>query len=103
MFRVDYSIRCEKKDKETISRNFRVLYRKYENRVSLEDDIFEIWKNELQANTFLISNLKSVFKYRHWLAHGRYWTLKAGKPQYDFSELYILALQLNNLPLKKNS
>src|SRR5579859_2518146 len=44
-FRIDYQIRCESKLKDPLSRRFRDLYRKYQMRVSLEDDIFEIWKD----------------------------------------------------------
>jgi len=36
----------------------------------------------------LISELRSVFKFRHWLAHGRFWQI--GR-KYDFQTLYLLA------------
>jgi hypothetical protein len=102
-FRLDYAIRCEKKDKAEISKNFKLLFDVYEYRLSLEDNIFEEWKKSNLIKPSLIGDLKDAFKYRHWLAHGRYWTLKAGKPKYDFYELYKLAEKIiNTFPLKKS-
>jgi hypothetical protein len=89
-FRIDYQIRCESKLKDPLSRKFRDLYRKYQMRVSLEDDIFEIWKDESRETKSLIGNLKGAFNYRHWLAHGRYWVPKWGR-DYDFQTVFILA------------
>jgi hypothetical protein len=101
LFRLDYAIRCEEKDKAEISRRFRELFSEHQYRLPLEDGIFEEWKNELTVKSSVISYLKGAFKYRHWLAHGRYWTLKAGRQKYDFYELYTLAIEVNNFPLKR--
>jgi len=101
LFRLDYAIRCEEKDKAKISRRFRELFSEYQYRLPLETGLFEEWKNLTSVKSSVISYLKGAFKYRHWLAHGRYWTLKAGKPKYDFYDLYILALEVNNFPLKR--
>jgi hypothetical protein len=38
----------------------------------------------------VIGDLKGAFKYRHWLAHGRYWEPKLGQ-KYDYYSVYILA------------
>lgn len=101
LFRLDYAIRCEEKDKAEISRRFRYLFSEHQYRLPLEESIFEEWKNESTVKSSVISYLKGAFKYRHWLAHGRYWTLKAGKPKYDFYELYTLALEVDKFPLKR--
>lgn len=97
VFRLDYAERCEKKDKSTISKIFREHYQKYKFKVSFEDVILEVWKNDSSSNKYLISNLKSAFKFRHWLAHGRYWTPKFGQ-NYDFTELYNLSKKLESFP-----
>ncbi|SRR5258708_110146 len=89
-FRIDYEIRCKSRLKDPLSRKFRNLYQKYQLRVRLEDDIFEIWKDESRATKSLIGNLKGAFDYRHWLAHGRYWPPKLGR-EYDFQTVFILA------------
>lgn len=101
IFRLDYAIRCEERDKADISRKFRALFSEYQYWLPLEDGIFEEWKKVSGIKTSTISFLKGAFKYRHWLAHGRYWTLKAGKQKYDFYELYNLATELDNFPLKR--
>jgi len=101
IFRLDYAIRCEEKDKAEISRRFRELFSEHQYRLPLEDSLFEEWKNVFSVKSSVISYLKGAFKYRHWLAHGRYWTLKAGKPKYDFYDLYTLALEVEKLPLKR--
>lgn len=43
-----------------------------------------------------ISELITAFKYRHWLAHGRYWEPKLGRI-YDYYSLYDLAYEMENL------
>ena len=101
LFRLDYAIRCEEKDKTELSRQFRELFAEYQYRLPLEDSLFEVWKKEPSIKRSIISNLKSAFKYRHWLAHGRYWTLKAGRPKYDFYDLYLLALEVEKFPFKR--
>ena len=99
LFRIDYAIRCEQKDKTDISRRFRVLFSKHQYKLPLEDVIFEQWKKEPLVKPSIMSNLKGAFKYRHWLAHGRYWIHKSGK--YDFDGLYRLAIEVETLPLKR--
>jgi hypothetical protein len=101
IFRLDYAIRCEEKDKAKISRKFRSLFADYQYRIPLEEEIFEEWKKVAGIKNSTIAFLKGAFKYRHWLAHGRYWTLKAGKKQYDFYELYKLATELDTFPFKR--
>lgn len=96
-FRIDYIIRCEKRYKDSISRKFRDYFSDHQYRISLEDGILEEWKNNTKINSSVISNIKGAFKYRHWLAHGRYWTYKSQK--YDFYGLYTLAEQVESLPL----
>ena len=100
-FRLDYAIRCEEKDKSDISRKFRLLFSDYEFKLPLEDIIFEEWKESGLVKPSTISHLKGAFKYRHWLAHGRYWTLKAGREKYDFYDLYNLALEVDSFPFKR--
>jgi hypothetical protein len=49
----------------------------------------------------VLSEYKSAMKYRHWLAHGRYWEPKFSK-KYDFDSIYILADSIvKNLALKE--
>ncbi len=100
-FKLDYAIRVEEKDKDDISRKFRILFAEYQYRIPLEDVLFDVWKENPEIDRSIISQLKGVFIYRHWLAHGRYWLLKAGRKKFDFYDLYNLAIEVNELPMKK--
>lgn len=99
-FRIDYLQRCEgHKRKDAISRAFRAVYKKKGVRASLEDEILEIWKIHEAGTAPLVAALRGAFKFRHWLAHGRYWEPKLGR-KYDYFTVYSLALAtLNRFPL----
>jgi hypothetical protein len=99
-FQMDYQFRCRKRLKDDLSRAFRELYKRDQRYVSLEKDILDAWSSHASGAHQLIGELRSAFKFRHWLAHGRYWTPKLGR-EYDFQLLYILALTVfENLPLR---
>ncbi len=89
-FRIDFYLRCYGRKKDDLSRFFRALYKTRGDKISFEEDILEAWRNHIPAVKFLLSELKGAFRYRHWLAHGRYWMPKLGK-KYDFSSVYLLA------------
>jgi hypothetical protein len=80
-FRIDYKQRCAKKKPDPVSIEFRALSNAKGRKVALEDEIWEIWRNAHPSTRPLISELRSAFKFRHWLAHGRYW--QVGR-KYDF-------------------
>jgi len=89
-FRTDYYLRVNMKRKDLLSQAFFALYQSKGLRVSLEEDILEQWKVYGKANNQLIGELRGAFKFRHWLAHGRYWIPKLGQ-KYDYYSLYVLA------------
>jgi hypothetical protein len=89
-FRVDFYLMCYGKRKDDLSRTFRGLYKAKGDKISFEEDILEAWQHHVPSVKSLLSELKGAFRYRHWLAHGRYWTPKLGK-KYDFSSVYLLA------------
>lgn len=102
-FRVDYESRCQKKMKDSLSRAFRAIYKSRKTRVSLESDIFEAWIENSTGSRQLISELRGAFKFRHWLAHGRYWEPKLGR-KYDFNFVYSLADDvLNAFPFQTSN
>lgn len=88
-FRVDYLQRNYAKKRDDLSRAFRDLYREKQQRVSLTDDILQRWQEHSDVTPALVGNIRSAFRYRDWLAHGRYWVAKLGR-QYDFETLYDL-------------
>jgi hypothetical protein len=92
-FRTDFLLRCYQRQKDEISRCFRALHKRKGNKVSFEEDIIENWKTHFPPAKHLLSELKGALRYRHWLAHGRYWTPKLGQ-KYDFLSVYMLAQEL---------
>ncbi|PCI42773.1 MAG: hypothetical protein COB41_08830 [Proteobacteria bacterium] len=94
-FRVDYLQRCYKKKKDSLSLALRTIHDIKGSHASLEDDIFTAWKDNTSSSSAVISDLKGAFKYRHWLAHGRYWEPKLGK-KYDYFSVFILAQTVFN-------
>ena len=89
-FRVDYERRCNARYKDGLSRTLRELYQDKGARVRLSEDLLEAWKNHGDMTARLVGEIRSAFRYRHWLAHGRYYVAKLGR-QYDFASLYNLA------------
>lgn len=101
LFRIDFNVRVDKKLKDELSKEFRNIYKTKQSRVSLEEDILNIWQSHFKEIKYIISEYKSALHYRHWLAHGRYWEPKFGR-KYDFESIYILANSIiENLPLKE--
>ena len=100
-FRIDFLQRCYRREKDDVSIAFRRLYSDKGARVSLEADILDTWKGYSNVIPSLIADLKNAFKYRHWLAHGRYWSPKF--PKLDYGEVYMLADEaLDAFPFKKS-
>lgn len=94
--RVDYLQRVYGKKKDGLSKAFREIYKEKGERASLVDDILQQWKI-LESKS--VGDIVDAYKYRHWLAHGRYWTPKLGQ-KYDYQTVYYLAAKVcNDFPL----
>jgi len=89
-FRVDYLQRCYRRKKDSLSLALRTIHDTKGSHASLEDDIFTAWKDNTISSNSIVSDLKGAFKYRHWLAHGRYWEPKLGR-KYDYFSVFTLA------------
>jgi hypothetical protein len=97
-FRIDYLQRCYRRGKDPVSRAFRDIYKVKQWYVSLENEIFEAWTNNSSGVRPIIRELRGAFRFRHWLAHGRYLTPKWGR-RYDFEDVFALAdLTLRSFP-----
>jgi hypothetical protein len=90
-FRDDFEYRCAKRLKDDLSRSYRDIRKKRKKHVRLEDDILEAWKKHHPSMQKQVSEIKSVLKLRHWLAHGRHWIPKLGR-NFDFMDVERLAL-----------
>ena len=89
-FRIDFNIRCRQRLKDDLSVYFRKIEKMRANRVRLDEDILQGWKRHSNASPDLINQVRTAFKFRHWLAHGRYWIPKLGQ-KYDFAGIYLPA------------
>jgi hypothetical protein len=97
-FRIDYLQRCYRREKDPVSRALRAVYKIKGQNASLEDEIFEAWLNNSSGSSSIVSELRSAFRFRHWLAHGRYWTPRLGR-RYGFDDIFSLAeLTLRSFP-----
>lgn len=94
-FRLDYRQRNSSRKRDDLSRAFRTLYKQRENRVSFSDEILQGWLDHSDVKPALVRDIRAAFKYRHWLAHGRYWTPKLGR-QYDFETIYDLGCRIES-------
>jgi hypothetical protein len=94
-FRVDYLRRVYERKKDFLSKDFRQIYNSKGARASLEEDIFGCWLRNTDISSQLIADLRAAFKFRHWLAHGRYWNPKLGR-KFDYFNLHTLAQQAAN-------
>ena len=95
-FRVDYLQRVYGKKKDPLSKSLRYIYKAKGTRAKLEDDILDCWRHNSDVSRQLISDLKSAFGFRHWLAHGRYWTPKLGR-SFDYFNVHMLAEQASEM------
>ncbi|MCY4331017.1 MAG: hypothetical protein OXC96_00585 [Cyanobacteria bacterium MAG CAR1_bin_15] len=95
-FRVDYRQRNKLRKKDGLSRAFCALNQKKKARVSLSDEILQAWLDHSDVAPALVSDIRAAVKYRHWLAHGRYWLPKLGR-QYDFKTIYDLSRRIETV------
>jgi hypothetical protein len=70
--------------------------------VALSEDILGSWIKHHPELRSLIGQLRAALQFRHWLAHGRYWDLKAGR-KYDYAGVYLIAyLVFEKFPLYRH-
>lgn len=91
--RVDFLRRCHERHRDDLSRSFRALYQANGAHVRLSEDLLRAWKDHGGMTGRLVSDIRSAFDYRHWLAHGRYYVPKLGRT-YDFPSVYNLAREV---------
>lgn len=88
-FRLDMKYRVHAKHSDNLSIALRKLHKRKPNKAGLEKDIFPIWKENLdEEGKKVLSGLKTMLKYRHWIAHGRYWQFSAN---HNYVDTYLLA------------
>ena len=88
-FRLDMRHRFFSKNPDNLSTALRRLYKRKPRSAKLDNDIFPIWRDHLDGpGRQVLSKFKGMLKYRHWIAHGRYWHFS---PNHSYTDAYILA------------
>ncbi len=98
--RVDFILRIAHKGKDAFSKQCWKTYRwrrwRRIDSIRLEEDILDGWR--LCGNSAIagaVGPFKGALNLRHWLAHGRYWTLKAGQHAgYDPVDIFDICKEL---------
>lgn len=92
--RVDFHIRvAKKKPKDSVTQAFRGIYNdQSKGRIRLED-ILDTWATKIPIAKTDIRTFKGALRFRHWLAHGRYWAPKFGQA-YDPTALVRIITSL---------
>lgn len=99
---IDYLIRCQRKKKDSLSKEFRIIYGRKRHKVSLTDDILFTWKRKFPEHKTRLDKLGKFLDLRNWLAHGRYWEPKKTPhiAEYDYLSANLLAMDIFcNMPL----
>ncbi len=88
-FRVDCKARAEKPGE---SSRFKDMYASSNQLIARIrfNDILEAWSGRDNPTKQLVGDIRGSLKYRHWLAHGRYWPPNWGR-EYSFASLYSIA------------
>lgn len=93
--RLDYLRRVYAKRRDSLSKAMYELHKIKENRVNLEDELLKLWRENSSMPKSLLNEVVGAFKYRHWLAHGRYWIPKLGR-KYDYEVIFEIAQNFTN-------
>lgn len=87
--RVDYLTRFKMNKPDQVSIRFRQIFRVKNARAHLDRDIIQTWYDYVgPQERAVLSQLRGMFKFRHWLAHGRYWVFVS---KYTFGDVYLIA------------
>ena len=99
-FRLDFDSRYSKRLKDPRSKAVRRMAKEAKDvfhfRIPISE-LFDLLAIDHSVPDRVINVLKIYFKYRHWLAHGRYWQLQKGKPKPTFSDIFQVAQTIKNV------
>jgi len=98
--RLDFDSRHTKRLKDSKSKEVRRIAGLQRGDFSYKipiDKLIDLLAFDGSVKNSTIDSLKIYFKFRHWLAHGRYWLLKIGRAKPTFADIYQLAQTINNL------
>jgi hypothetical protein len=101
-FRIDCDYCCQQRPKNPRAKAVRKMVKTFEgvpsHRIALSKLFEQLLANGLVKRS-VVNRLKQFFKFRNWLAHGRYWTFKSGV-QPAFADIYELAQAIDGVLYK---
>ncbi len=99
-FRIDYLSRVEAEKKDIVSKAFRQLFKEKRQYAALDKDLLRVWRASDRELEPEINTFTEALKFRHWLAHGRYWTSRVNK-SYTPDNVYLICENLLDAVRKK--
>jgi hypothetical protein len=91
--RRDYWTRVYERRKDELSRHFREIHKHRGKRVLLEQHILAGWRRYRPEARSSVNEFIAALRYRHWLAHGRYWVASFGR-RYDPEDVWLIVKDL---------
>lgn len=73
---------------------FRKIERERGEKIRLEEDILNTWIEVYPTTARPIQEFKGVVPLRDWLAHGRYWNPKLGRPTYEVGDVFDITSEM---------
>lgn len=98
VLRVDFldCVNRRKKGPAGVVSRFKELRKTYEDRVPLEE-ILDAWKSHV-AHPAAFAAFTEYLRVRHWLAHGRYWSLKTARRAEPPDVVHVIRALFKLLP-----
>jgi hypothetical protein len=96
LLRLAFKDLSKRKTKPAIFRRFRTIGRERGEKIRLEEDILNIWVEVYPETARSIREFKGVVPLRDWLAHGRYWNPKIGRPVFEVRDVFDIASEMLN-------
>jgi len=94
LLRLAFKSLSKRQTKPAICRRFRQIGRERGEKIRLEEDILDTWIEVYPETARSIRDFKGVVPLRDWLAHGRYWNPKLGRPVYDVTDVFDMASEM---------
>lgn len=96
LLRLDFERLSKRKRKPAIFRRFRKIRRERGEKIRVEEDILDTWIDVYPETGQSIREFKGVVPLRDWLAHGRYWSPKIGRHEYEVEDVFDIASEMFN-------
>ncbi len=93
LFRIDSYIRVKHRYKGQLTGRIKTLLQDKDSIPRLRfETLLDAWEEEYADEKDLFRDINRSFKFRHWIAHGRYWKLDDNiDKHFDFPTIFMLA------------